>query len=554
MKEQELKEFIAKYYSRENECCEWKEFKELKHAVSGKDMDDIISYVSALSNMNGGTLIIGVKDQALDIIGIQDFYNYTPENLKFRVLDLCTNLPSENFYVDEYVTDDTKKTVWIIHIPKHQPRKAVIAHTKAYMRIGDSLVEMSKEHHDKILHELIIDDDWSAKIISDATIEDLDKEAIEKARKEFKKRNPKYAGEMESWDDEKFLNKAKLLIQGKITRTAILLLGKEESEHFINPSVMKIRWSLKTHANENKDYAIFSIPMILSVDEILAKIRNVRMVSIRPETLFPDEMMRYDPFTIREPLNNCIAHQDYTMGARIEVVEYEDEKLIFRNAGTFIPNSVEKVVMNDCPESVYRNPFLVEAMRNLGMIETQGGGIRKLYLQQQKRCFPMPDYSFEENYVKVEIVGNVIDEKFAKVIMKNNDLSLVEVMALDKIQKKKEISDFEIKLLRKRNLIEGRKPNFYIAAEIAGNTKDNKLMASYIRNRAFDDDVYKKQILAYLEKYGKANRKQIQELIEKHLPGILSEDRKYNKVKNILQSMRTAGLINVDEDRNWYKL
>ena len=554
MKEQELKEFIAKYYSRENECCEWKEFKELKHAVSGKDMDDIISYVSALSNMNGGTLIIGVKDQALDIIGIQDFYNYTPENLKFRVLDLCTNLPSENFYVDEYVTDDTKKTVWIINIPKHQPRKAVIAHTKAYMRIGDSLVEMSKEHHDKILHELIIDDDWSAKIISDATIEDLDKEAIEKARKEFKKRNPKYAGEMESWDDEKFLNKAKLLIQGKITRTAILLLGKEESEHFINPSVMKIRWSLKTHANENKDYAIFSIPMILSVDEILAKIRNVRMVSIRPETLFPDEMMRYDPFTIREPLNNCIAHQDYTMGARIEVVEYEDEKLIFRNAGTFIPNSVEKVVMNDCPESVYRNPFLVEAMRNLGMIETQGGGIRKLYLQQQKRCFPMPDYSFEENYVKVEIVGNVIDEKFAKVIMKNNDLSLVEVMALDKIQKKKEISDFEIKLLRKRNLIEGRKPNFYIAAEIAGNTKDNKLMASYIRNRAFDDDVYKKQILAYLEKYGKANRKQIQELIEKHLPGILSEDRKYNKVKNILQSMRTAGLINVDEDRNWYKL
>ena len=554
MKEQELKEFIAKYYSRENESCEWKEFKELKHAVSGKDMDDIISYVSALSNMNGGTLIVGVKDQSLDIIGIQDFYNYTPENLKFRVLDLCTNLPSENFYVDEYVTDDTQKTVWIIHIPKHQPRKAVIAHTKAYMRMGDSLVEMSEERHNKILHELIIDDDWSAKIIPDATIDDLDKEAVEKARKEFKKRNPKYAEEMDSWDDEKFLNKAKLLIQGKVTRAAILLLGKEESEHFINPSVMKIRWSLKTHTNENKDYAIFSIPMILAVDEILAKIRNVRMVSIRPGTLFPDEMMRYDPFTIREPLNNCIAHQDYTMGARIEVVEYEDEKLIFRNAGTFIPNSVERVVMNDCPESVYRNPFLVEAMRNLGMIETQGGGIRKLYLQQQKRCFPMPDYSFEENYVKVEIVGNVIDEKFAKVIMKNNDLSLVEVMALDKIQKKKEISDSEIKLLKKRNLIEGRKPNFYIAAEITKNTKDSNLMASYIRNRAFDDDVYKKQILAYLEKYGKANRKQLQELIGKHLPDILTADKKSNKVKNILQSMRMSGLINVDEDRNWYKL
>lgn len=554
MKEQALKEFIAKYYSRENESCEWKEFKELKHAVSGKEMDDIISYVSALSNMNGGTLVVGIKDQKLDIIGIQDFYNYTPENLKFRVLDLCTNLPSENFYVDEYKTEDTNKTVWIIHIPKHHPRKPVIAHTKAYMRIGDSLVEMSEERHNKILHELIIDDDWSVKIIPDATIEDLDEEAIEKARKEFKKRNPKYAEEMDSWDNEKFLNKAKLLIQGQITRTAILLLGKEESEHFINPSVMKIRWSLKTHNNENKDYAIFSIPMIMAVDELLAKIRNVRMVSIRPGTLFPDEMMRYDPFTIREPLNNCIAHQDYTMGARVEVVEYEDEKLIFRNAGTFIPNSVERVVMNDCPESVYRNPFLVEAMRNLGMIETQGGGIRKLYLQQQKRCFPMPDYSFEENYVKVEIVGNVIDENFARVIMKNNDLSLIEVMALDKVQKRKEVNDSEIKLLKEKSLIEGRKPNFYIAAEIAKNTEDSKLMASYIRNRAFDDDLYKQQILAYLEQYGKANRSQIQELIGKHLPDILTEDKKYNKVKNILQSMRIAGLINVDENKNWYKL
>ena len=127
-------------------------------------------------------------------------------------------------------------------------------------------------------------------------------------------------------------------------------------------------------------------------------------------------------------------------------------------------------------------------------------------------------------------------------------------MALDKVQKKKEISDFEIKLLKKRNLIEGRKPNFYIASEIAKNTKDSKLMASYIRNRAFDDDVFKQQIIAYLEKYGKANRRQLQEFIGKPLPDILSEDNKYNKVKNILQSMRTSGLINVDKDKNWYKL
>ena len=405
MKEQDLKEFIAKYYSRENESCEWKEFKELKHAVSGKDMDDIISYVSAFSNMNGGTLVVGVKDQKLDIIGIQGFYNYTPENLRFRILDLCTNLPSENFYVDEYVTDDTKKTVWIIHIPKHQPRKAVIAHTKAYMRIGDSLVEMSEERHNKILHELIIDDDWSSKIIPEATIEDLDEEAIYKARREFVKRNPKYADEMRNWDDEKFLNKAKLLIKGKITRAALILLGKEESEFYLNPSVMKIRWLLKTPKGWDLDYEIFSIPMLLAVDAVEAKIRNIRIVEKEAQTMFPDEFMRYDSFTIRESINNCIAHQDYTMGARIEVVEFENEKLVFKNAGTFIPKSINEVLASDSPESVYRNPFLVEAMRNLGMIETQGGGIKKLHILQMRRGFALPKYDFDNMQVKLTIDG-----------------------------------------------------------------------------------------------------------------------------------------------------
>ena len=192
MTEQALREYIIKYYPRENERCEWKEFKELKHAVSGKEMDDVISYVAAISNMNGGALILGIQDKNLTVVGIQDFYTYTPENLKFRLLALCTNLPSENLEVEDYTTSDTNKTVWIIKIPKHKARTPVIAHTKAYQRVGDSLIEMTAERHEAIIHEVIIGDDWSAKIIPDAQISDLDENAIEKARSEFRKRNPKY--------------------------------------------------------------------------------------------------------------------------------------------------------------------------------------------------------------------------------------------------------------------------------------------------------------------------------------------------------------------------
>jgi ATP-dependent DNA helicase RecG len=68
----------------------------------------------------------------------------------------------------------------------------------------------------------------------------------------------------------------------------------------------------------------------------------------------------------------------------------------------FLPKSVEDVVLNDTPEEVYRNPFLVEAMKNLDMIETQGGGIRK-YLTFKTTIFPLPDYNFDDNKVKVTI-------------------------------------------------------------------------------------------------------------------------------------------------------
>lgn len=92
-------------------------------------------------------------------------------------------------------------------------------------------------------------------------------------------------------------------------------------------------------------------------------------------------MKRYDMFTLREPINNAIGHQDYGMSTRIELLEYEDEKLVIQNYGQFIPKSVEDVVERDCPDSRYRNPFLMEAMCNVGMADTEGGGIKKLFIE-----------------------------------------------------------------------------------------------------------------------------------------------------------------------------
>lgn len=554
MTETEIKQYIRTHYPKENESCDWKEFSNLKHVVKGHASEDIVSYCSAFANMEGGNLVIGVKDGSLDITGIQDFAGYSPESLKMKLTQNCINLPSEGLFITPLESEDSHKTVWILTIPKHMARRPVFVHNKAWQRIGESIVELTEERMSRILNEIEVPLDWSAGIIPDATIENLDPEAIDKAREQFIIRNPQKADDLASWNDETFLNKAKITIQGKITRTAMILLGKEECEHLLSPFVAKIRWSLKDAHNNNKDYEIFSIPFILAVDKFRSKVRNVKYHMVRNDSMFPDEMMRYDIFNLREPLHNCIAHQDYTKCAGIEVVEIEDDRLIFQNHGQFLPDSIETVVQKDCPESIYRNRFLTDAMRNLNMIDIEGGGIKKMFNNQRIRLFPMPEYDLTSEKVKVTIIGRVIDEQFARILTDNQNLSLMQIMLLDKVQKRKPLSVEEVKFLRNNHYIEGRKPNYYLSANVIKPTKSGKLKSEYIHNKAFDNEHYRNLIMQYIDRFGRATRDDINMLLWNKLPAHLDEDetKKKNKIKNLISSLRIDGKIE-SVDGYWVK-
>jgi len=225
-------------------------------------------------------------------------------------------------------------------------------------------------------------------------------------------------------------------------------LGKPESEHFINPATARITWILKDKENIEKDYEHFSCPLVNVAEQIGIKIRNLKYRYIKSGTLFPDEVEQYDPYIIREALHNCIAHQDYSLGGKIVVVENEDGWLTFTNSGEFIPNSVEEVVTTDSPEEKYRNTFLVGAMVNLNMIDTIGSGIKKMFNIQRRKFFPLPEYDLSNNKVKVTITGKVVDINYARKLAEMPNLSLDEIILLDKVAKQKMLSDEEAKSLK----------------------------------------------------------------------------------------------------------
>jgi ATP-dependent DNA helicase RecG len=255
---------------------------------------------------------------------------------------------------------------------------------------------------------------------------------------------------------------------------------------------------------------------------------------------------------MREALHNCIAHQDYELKGRIHVVEKSDE-LIFTNLGSFIPGSIEKVIEQNAPQEYYRSQFLVNAMVNLNMIDTIGSGIKKMFILQRNRHFPMPDYDLSEpDKVKVTILGKVLDENYTKTLINNTNLDLKTVIYLDKVQKKEKLTREEFKILKTQKLIEGRYPNLFVAARIAAVTGDK---ASYIKNRAFDKEHYKKMIIAFVKEYRAASRQDINNLIIDKLSDALDEKQKRNKITNLLSEMakkdKTIKNTGSDKKPNW---
>ena len=519
------------------------ELVEFKEAKNQYDFDKLGKYFSALCNEANlknkpiAWLVFGIKDKDKSIVGSE--FRKNRADLDSLKAEIANHTTGRLTFIEIHELTTFEGRVLLFEIPAAPKGIPISWKGHYYGRDGEELNALNLEEVERI-REQARNEDWSAGIVDEAVLSDLSTEAILKARESYRRKNQHLISEIDSWEDGTFLNKAKLCIKGKLTRTAILLLGKPESEHFISPATARVSWILRDKDNIEKDYQHFTCPLLLNAEELFKKIRNLKYRYIPDGTLFPEEVEQYDPYIIREGLNNCIAHQDYTLNGRIVVVEYEDGKLVFVNAGSFIPSSIEEVVIADAPEPFYRNPFLVEAMINLNMIDAIGSGIKRMFTIQRKKYFPMPDYEFNNNKVKLTITGKVIDINYARKLASMPDLSLIDIILLDKVAKFKKLSGSEIKNLKNKGLIEGRKPNFHISITVA---KVIGEQADYIKQRGIDDEYCQKIILEYLDKFGEGRKRDFEKVLLEKLPDVLDESQKKNKIKNNLQKLRIQGII-----------
>ena len=525
------------------------EVVEFKKAENSFSFDDLGKYFSALSNeanlrdKDFGWLVFGVHDKTREILGTS--YKNGMKSLQKLKYDLSQHTTDRNTFRDIYELKVEGKRVLMFQIPA-APRGIPMAwQGHFYARRGESLVALDMSKYEEIRRQTS-DFDWSRQIVDGATIAALDEKAIKEAREGYKEHYPNQKKEVDTWSDEVFLNKAKLTIDGKITNAAILLLGKQESLHYIN-HIGEIVWRLAGMDNVGQ---VFTIPFLLTTTEVMHKIRNYPFKIFPNNSFLPGEGMKYDNEVILEALHNCIAHQNYAENARIIVIERENE-LEFRNSGGFYDGTYEDYITGERIPIKYRNPFLAQAMANIKMIDTEGFGIHKMFVSQKDRYLPMPDYDkSDSDTVVLTLPGTVIDENYSLLLLENSDIDLATTVLLDKVQKGKPINDEAIKMLRKKGLIEGRKPHLFVSKQIA---KVTNKQIEYTLKKGFNDAECQEWILKALKDHKVLSRKQINELLWNKLPMDFTEEQKMSKIKNLLYKMHRNDEIWLDEDRMWHR-
>ena len=540
MTARELQAWLRAGFPKENERYEWKEWRSLKSNISGRKGEDLVSYISALANMDGGCIVLGAQDKTLAVTGIQDFADYTTENLLHRVLAKTPGLPSMGLRVQEIQASDTGAIVWLVEVPCHAPRELVLAHDKAWQRDGDSLTVLRDDRRHAILREHLAGEDWSATVVQDATLADLDEAAIAKARAKFfeKHQREKWAAQIAQWSVEELLNRVGLTIHGRITRACLLLLGQPEcATALLSPNPAEITWKVAAERVAEHFYP----PFLLTTTEVAQRIRNPNIKLFPANELLAVTLPRYDTNTVLlEGLHNCVAHQDYAQCGRI-VVEESAGLVRMINLGGFFDGKPEDYASGTRTPGRYRNERLAKAMAEVGMIDKVGFGIHDMVQAQRRRFLPLPDYEGSSAVRTVfNVYGQEIDENYSHWLMERTDLPIEHVLWLDRLQKKHKLDAAQVAELRRAGLVEGRSPKLHISARMAVAMGQE---VEYLNHKGLDSKHYRGLVLELLA-FGPQPRAKINAMLLPKLPASIatgSSQRTY--IKNLLQDMVREQLI-----------
>lgn len=479
----------------------------------------ILGYVTALCNEGGGDLVIGMHDsyphkiigtqQAINSIGVLASDIYRDSGIRTDIYELY---------------DENGKRVLVINVPPRPLGRVFKFEDVALMRIGEELLPMSDERYRSIIQEQ--EPDFSQQFCKGATINDLDKEAIEILKEKYanKQRNPSFL----SLSDEQALSDLSLISGKKITNAAMILLGKEDIliQKFPQACV-----SLEYRSNESNIHfdsrTIFRQPFFLMADALWNKINDRNgFVPVRNGLYKDYEIPLFNEDVIREAVNNAIAHRDYHIQSETVIRQSPTKMIITNSGGLPYGVTVENIIY---APSTPRNRLLADILSKTGLVERSGQGVDQIYLNTLSEGKPIPDYSKTDDFCVQLILSAQIEDlafsQFIKGIQEGlpgeQKLTVYDVTTLNAIRTGKNTAELDKKIvsnLLKQGYIEKRgrtSGTFYILGkdyyELSGQT------AEYFNKTEWDEQQVISVMIAFLKKNDHAKMSDFVSLFSGHL-------------------------------------
>lgn len=524
----------------------WNKVSDMKKRIN-LAVDELIAF----ANNKGGTLYFGVEDNG-EVTGCDG--NYDLQN----IIESIYEKTRPSIFVDPEEIEYNGKKVIALTVASDG-----ITHATTDGRCLKRLGKNSKPFYPDEMsnrYSEIQSSDFSGRILSDSTEDDINKLEVYKLKEKLKARNPEST--LADMDDIAFLRDLALIKYDgnniKLTVVGLLFVGKEQSINRLLPQaeVIYLHYS-ETNLEEYDARLDMKAPIISVIDRLSEKIQDSNRIVNVQVGLFRLEIADFPEKVFQEALLNALSHRDYQSQGAVYVKHYPD-KIVIENPGAFLDGITEENIITH--PSVPRNKLIAETLQHLKYVQRTGQGVDIIFREMLSSGKPFPEYKSYNDAVSLTIYSAVDDVDFVKFIAnEENELgrtfSLSELMILRYLKDNRKITMSEAESLiqeardqaqnacnnlKRYGLIELSGNEYMLTAKIYDELKNS---VDYTKDKAIQYIKAREMILEYIRDRGFINNELVRELC-----GFSQK-----QARIILQRMRKENLIELSEKGRYAK-
>ena len=341
---------------------------------------EAVETCGAFANYKGGTILIGILRNG-HITGIQvgdETFN------RWRNQVVQSSDPTIIPDIDSHEIDG--KTVAAITV-QNWPVKPVAIRGRHYKRVGNSNRAMNAQEV-TLLHLETTGRSWDYLEKDDSTIEDIDKEQINRYITKSQRTGRKQIGKDE--DPVDVLKKLHLIKDDKPTFASLLLFGKEDRDFLSQAAIHCGRFITETDIDDDR---MITGTLVSQIEDALEFVKKHIKKSIRiKETAAREDLWEYPLDAIREAIINAVCHRDYTLPSKTEIRIFDDSINLWNPGG--LPQGLSVDDLYKPHPSILRNKGIAAVLYDMGYIEQWGSGMERM----RRACLEanLPEPRFEE--------------------------------------------------------------------------------------------------------------------------------------------------------------